>query len=261
MEVHHHPGTDKKRFKEYFVEFLMIFLAVSLGFFAESFREHLVEKKREKDYMKEIMENLKYDTIRCSKNLVEDIQDISGLDSLRTELKEGLHDKINGNALYYYAIKYTNDFGLAVFNTSAITELKNSGSLRLIANKKLVNEISDYYERKLVATNYFIPSALGKDDFLHAKNDLFSMVDLDDYLQSLDSLSNGSTSNVYDYRQILQRVPPLKLLNSDTKSFERFYTELYKFEVELKRYAFWLNYVRKEAVKLMGKIREEYHLN
>ena len=260
MEVHHSSHSGKT-FKDYFFEFLMLFLAVTLGFFAESLREHIVEKKREKDYMKEIVENLIYDTTRCSRNLVENTRDVSGLDSLRTELKEAIAGKVNGNALYYYTMKYTGDFGLAVFNTSAITELKNSGSLRLIGNKKLVNEISDYYERKLIAANYFIPSALSRDAFMNAKNELFSMVGLDDYLQSLDSTSNGINSIEYDYRKILGQSPALKLLNSDPKSFERFYTELYKFEVELKRYVFWLKYVRTEAIKLIDMIRLEYHLN
>ena len=259
MEIHHSSHSGKT-FKGYFFEFLMLFLAVTLGFFAESLREHIVEKKREKDYMKEIVENLIYDTTRCSRNLGENIRDVSGLDSLRTELKEAIGGKINSNALYYYTLKFTGDFGIAVFNTSAITELKNSGSLRLIANKELVNELSDYYERKLIAANFFIPISLGSAAFGDAKNELFSMVDLDDYLQSLDSISNGSTPITYDYSRILRRVPTLKLLNADPKSLERFYTLSYKFEVELKRYIFWLNYVRAEAVKLMNRIREEYHL-
>ena len=153
MEVHHHPDLHHKRkkFKEYFLEFLMIFLAVTLGFFAESYREHLVERKREKEYMKEIVQNLQYDSIRCSVNATGNYNILRGMDSLRNELKKTILGAANANAVYYFALEYTGNFSRAVFNTSAITELKSSGSLRLIENKTIVGEIADYYERKLTA--------------------------------------------------------------------------------------------------------------
>jgi len=93
MEVHHHPHPGKKKFKEYFLEFLMIFLAVTLGFFAEQLRERSAEKTKEKEYMREIIENLKYDTTRCTLNALENVQEQAGLDSLRAEMKEELMGK------------------------------------------------------------------------------------------------------------------------------------------------------------------------
>src|SRR5579863_9590326 len=109
MEVHHHPDVHhkKKNFKEYFLEFLMIFLAVTMGFFAESIREHLVEKSKEKGYMREIVENLKYDTIRCRVNAKKNLNLIAGMDSLRNELKQAIKGNINANALYYFSLKYS----------------------------------------------------------------------------------------------------------------------------------------------------------
>ena len=80
MEVHHHPHVEKKNFKEYFLEFLMIFLAVTMGFFAEQIREHFVDNAKVKQYMKEIVENLKYDTTRCSVNALSNIEIQKGLD-------------------------------------------------------------------------------------------------------------------------------------------------------------------------------------
>ena len=68
MEVHHNPHVKKKNFKEYFFEFLMIFLAVTLGFFAEQMREYFADSERGKEYMQEIVQNLGYDTVRCSLN-------------------------------------------------------------------------------------------------------------------------------------------------------------------------------------------------
>jgi hypothetical protein len=61
MEVHHHPGIEKKNFMQYFLEFLMIFLAVTLGFFAESLREHLHNNEIAKESIQSMVEDLRSD--------------------------------------------------------------------------------------------------------------------------------------------------------------------------------------------------------
>src|SRR5436305_4026730 len=134
MEVHHHPDLhhERKKFKVYLLEFLMIFLAVTMGFFAESFREHISEKNMERQYMREVVENLKYDTVRCNGNTELNEELIRGMDSLRNEIKLAIHGNINSNTLYYYSLMYSGKYAVAVFNTSAIKEFKSSGSLRLV---------------------------------------------------------------------------------------------------------------------------------
>ena len=238
----------------------MLFLAVTLGFFAESYREHVVEKRREKEYMKEIIENLKYDTLRCVLNAETNIEVCAGLDSLRKELKEAIGGKINGNALYYLAINYVGNIGRAVFNTSAITELKNSGSLRLIQNKNLVEEIADYYERKTFAAQQFLPSSFQMDALRQAANRFFSLLPLDDYVNSFDSISKTNYNNSYDYKNILEHSPPLSLLNKDPKELELFYTEVVQHEMRIKQYNFWLLYCKNAAEKIITNIQQEYHL-
>jgi hypothetical protein len=73
------------------------------------------------------VENLKYDTIRCRVNAERNVLLWSGLDSLRNELKQAIEGNINANALYYFSFQYTGKANRAAFNTSTITELKNSG--------------------------------------------------------------------------------------------------------------------------------------
>ena len=51
----------------------MLFIAVFCGFLAELQLEHKIEKNKEIDYMKGIVENLKYDIIRCDKNTQNNI--------------------------------------------------------------------------------------------------------------------------------------------------------------------------------------------
>ncbi len=257
MEIHHHPTVEKKNFKEYFLEFLMIFLAVTLGFFAESYREHLVEKSKEKEYMKEIVENLKYDTIRCRVNAENNVLLFAGMDSLRNELKQAIKGNINANALYYFSFQYTGKFNQAVFNTSTITELKNSGSLRLIENKKIVDEIADYYERKIIATQHFLPDS---KDVVTISEEFFSLIGLDDYIQSYDSISSQTYESNYNYQKLLQHLPALHLKTTNPTEFERFYTKASEYEIVLKNYNFWLQYTRNAAVKLIADIQKAYHL-
>jgi hypothetical protein len=260
MEVHHHPGehTAGKKFWEYFLEFLMIFLAVTMGFLAESLREHIVEKKREKEYMKEIVENLKYDTLRCKLNAANNIIIASGLDSLRNGIKEAVLGKINGNEMYYFVLHYAGQLGRAVFNTSAITELKNSGSLRLIKNKKIVEEVADYYERKILAAESFRPTQDHVDALQKTITGFFSLLELDDYVQSFDNVRQNTYTNDYDYQLILQHTPALKLLKSDPEGLERLYTEVSQFEIKLKQYNFWLYFCKEAATKLITDIKKEY---
>ena len=262
MEVHHHPDLHHKRkkIKEYFLEFLMIFLAVTLGFFAESYREHLVERKREKEYMKEIVQNLEYDSLRCSLNMQNNYEIFAGMDSLRVELKKAVHGEINGNTIYYLTLKYAGNTGRAVFNTSAITELKNSGSLRLIENKTLVNELADYYERKLTASEAYLPTKAQVADLQKTQNEFITLLDLEDYIQSFDHFVDKTYTTGYNYREILKHKPALQLLKTDPISLERFYTSVSQFEIQNRNYNFWLEFDKKAAQKLIAGIKKEYHL-
>jgi hypothetical protein len=260
MEVHHHPNVEKKNFKEYFLEFLMIFLAVTLGFFAESYRERLVENTRAKDYMKEMVENLKYDTIRCELNARSNISIISGLDSLRGELKKAVRGNIDGNALYYFTLQYLGKVGHAAFNTSAITELKNSGSLRLIENKKLVDELADYYERKVYAAGSFLPTSEQVNALEKIKNEFFGFLGLDDYIQSFSYIGKSNYANIYDYGNILRHKPALQLLKREPVDLEMLYTQISEFEIKIKYYNYWLSYCKGAAEKLIGGIQKQYDL-
>lgn len=260
MEVHSHTHTARKKWTHYLWEFLMLFLAVFCGFLAENQREHMIESRRVKESMKEVVENLKYDTVRCSKNSASNVQYALGIDSLRSELRKAISGQVNGNALYYFTLLYTGNFGQAVFNTSAITELKNSGSLRLIENKKLVVGMADYYERKVFAAKDFMPSKEQVDALQKTINDFFNLLHLDDYIESFNNITPKDYYNTYNYKDILKHEPALQLLNSDPKELEKLYTQISQFEIQLKKYNFWLNYNKETAEKLIDEIQQEYHL-
>ena len=146
MEVHAHTHTARKKWTHYFWEFLMLFLAVFCGFLAEYQLEHKIEKDREKQFIQSFIEDLETDTAAINKNLL--FRKIKGnqLDSLIDLLSE---KKIKGyeHELYYLGrmLVRTNRFQS---NDRTITQLKFSGSLRLIRNENAADSIISY--QKLV---------------------------------------------------------------------------------------------------------------
>lgn len=138
MEVHHHAHAPKK-WKEYITEFVMLFAAVTLGFIAENLREHQIENNRAKEYLELFKTEIKRNN--------------TAIDSV---LKFGTPVLIQNEKLYFslYADKnlsneaIANSLDLMVYrfsNDKRIFELmKNSGSLRYIKDKKLIEEINAY---------------------------------------------------------------------------------------------------------------------
>lgn len=146
MEVHHHTHAahGKKNWKSYFWEFLMLFLAVFCGFLAEYQLEHKIERDREKKFIQTFIEDLQLDTSAINNNLAFQKRKRDQLDSLTYLLRE---QKIKGyeNELYYLGrilVRTTR------FQSSdrTITQLKYSGSLRLIRNANAADSIMSYHK-------------------------------------------------------------------------------------------------------------------
>ena len=152
MEVHAHTHTARKKFTHYLWEFLMLFLAVFCGFLAEYQLEHIIEHSKEKQFIKSFIEDLKTDT--ASIRLIIDFRKkkMEQLDSLTFLLR---NQKIKGyeSDLYYYGrlLIRTTRFQS---NDRTITQLKNSGSLRLIRNEQAADSMVSYQKLvELVVSN------------------------------------------------------------------------------------------------------------
>jgi hypothetical protein len=153
MEVHHHahdPAAPhhKKNWKSYFWEFLMLFLAVFCGFLAEYQLEHVIENSREKQFIRSYIEDLKTDTASINRNLIYQKRRKEQLDSMMIFLET---QTIRGNEGEFYYL------GRVLIRTvrfqpsdRTITQLKNSGALRLIRNEKAADSIISY--QKLAET-------------------------------------------------------------------------------------------------------------
>ncbi len=256
MEVHHHPHIEKKNFKEYLLEGLMIFLAVSMGFIAENIREHITEKKQVKEYMKAIVENLWYDTVRMNRNTVINAATCFSLDSLRQEILEARGGKINSNKLYYFQAKSFSISGV-VFNTSAISQLKNSGVLRLIENRKLVEKMDDYYQRRISAAEGAKPSIEANVERQRLIDGIFSK----EYLElKVENREDAWRPVVTDYANLLSMVPAPKLLKTNPGDFQQLYNMAWRHENSLISYNRFIFYARELADELIIEIQKEYHL-
>lgn len=143
MEVHKHPHhvTHKKKWGEYLLEFVMLFLAVFLGFVAENIREHQVEHKREKEYIASLIKDVELDT--ASLHLTYNIRKkyINYFDSLVFLLKQNEKSKLND--IYFYA-RFLGRIKEFKYHDRTIQQLKSSGSLRLIRNRKVADSITIY---------------------------------------------------------------------------------------------------------------------
>jgi hypothetical protein len=141
MEVHAHTHTARKKWTHYFWEFLMLFLAVFCGFMAENFREHQIEHKREKAYIISLIKDVELDT--ASLRLTYDVRKkyINYFDSLVYLLRQ--NDKSKLNDIYFYA-RFLGRINEFKYHDRTIQQLKSSGSLRLIRNKKAADSITIY---------------------------------------------------------------------------------------------------------------------
>ncbi len=142
MEVHAHTHTARKKWTHYFWEFLMLFLAVFCGFLAEYQLEHKIEKEREKIYMNSLYQDLKSDTLNLGVLLKNTKDDIDNYDSLFNIFRSKQYQQETSGA-YFFGRKLVT---IRVFypTNGTTTQLENSGGLRLIRSRAIVDSIQSY---------------------------------------------------------------------------------------------------------------------
>ena len=144
MEVHAHTHTARKKWTHYFWEFLMLFLAVTLGFFVENQREHYIEHQREKQFIRSLFNDVISDTANIAK--------IIHARTVKEQMLDSVSNMMNSSRpadfikqIYPYAILIGRTLPYRfVPNDGTMQQLKNSGALRLIRNRAVVDSISKY---------------------------------------------------------------------------------------------------------------------
>ena len=141
MEVHAHSHTARKKWTHYLWEFLMLFLAVFCGFLAEYKLEQTIEHHKEREYIESMMEDLQNDTTKLSQLNIALVNIENSIDTIfmyYDDMPNGANPILfrNINAIYGYHI--------FIYSDRTIQQLKSSGGMRLIKNKKAANGIMDY---------------------------------------------------------------------------------------------------------------------
>ena len=154
MEIHHHSNSHgKKNWKSYIWEFLMLFLAVFCGFLAEYQLEHKIERDREKEYILSMIEDATTDIVNIHTAIALNTKRIYNLDSLANKSFNYGLPGIDDPSLYklFQSCLRHPDFVSPTERT--MTQLMNSGGMRLLQNKTAVDSILQYDDFAKKLTN------------------------------------------------------------------------------------------------------------
>lgn len=241
MEVHHHTHHPKK-WKEYITEFIMLFAAVTLGFFAENQREHLVERHREKQYIQSLYEDLKKDTSMLNTIITYNDLQINKIDTVNKIIKDGIWNDSTLKLIYRANLKTLGNIRLSL-NERTSSQLKNSGSMRLIENQKISNTISEYWELAELTKNLATATEELK---LKAREKSYSIFDQLYY----EDTSIGRVSN------------NPKLMTTDTYTLKEYSNRLNHIRNSIKNVHLpFIVRLNKKASEILVELKKEYQLN
>jgi hypothetical protein len=144
MDVHHHPHVHhSKKWKDYLFEFFMLFLAVMAGFFVENKREIYIEKKRAGQYSRQLLADLRSDSLLFENRN----RDVRAMREGHKKLIYQLTQKPNSTDTEILETLLPLAF-VFDFPTTATTysQMKTSGALRYIENEQLIIHLRDCYD-------------------------------------------------------------------------------------------------------------------
>ncbi|MDQ6756376.1 MAG: hypothetical protein M3004_05530 [Bacteroidota bacterium] len=246
MEVHKHPHhvTHKKKWGEYLLEFFMLFLAVFLGFVAENVREGVVEQHREKEYVISIYNDLKKDTISINDGINAFTSITNTEDSMLACLK--INPPEIGKLNRLISKDFWNFTGFS-YNNKTIEQLKNSGNLRLIRNKIVLDSILLYDN----IMNAFVMQQYGD-----LKNAMFS------YKNDESKVVNYSQLNqtpLFDSIDLNKTINP-SFISKNAETIANYYNKLFLHAALNRTFLRTLKRGKSKALLLLLLIKKEYHL-
>ena len=121
----------------------MLFLAVFCGFLAEYQLEHKIERDREKQYMRSMIKDLEKDINNIDISFTQKNKDIQVADSLMQFLTARDYREYT-KYIYFLARRYSISLSPFHLTDGTLTQLKNSGGLRLIHNQAIVDSLQAY---------------------------------------------------------------------------------------------------------------------
>lgn len=233
MEIHHpHGSHHERKLKDYFFEFFMLFLAVTAGFFMENLREKLVERHKEHQYISSLMRDLQEDTTSIRSIIAENEKQIKGIDSILVLLENPLTDSTT-RKLYFQTNTHLNKLQEFTVREVTITQLRNSGGLRLIDNKSVSDSIVYYY---------------GTFES-HSEQQTFNYKLLQELMEMQMKL--------FDFSAFKLKSRKMTFPASETKEF---YNRIIVYHAMLRYEVGWLKDYQKSGFSLISVLKKEYNL-
>jgi hypothetical protein len=247
MEVHQHTHTPRKKWTHYFWEFLMLFLAVTLGFFVENQREHYIEHQRERQFIRSLFNDIKTDTANISTIINARTVKERMIDSLSKMMNSTRRSDFM-NPIYPYAVLVGRTLPYRFIpNDGTMQQLKNSGALRLIRNRVVVDSIAKYdiNVRNIIGQNGVEENLI--EQYRTAASKIFDAIAfnkmMDENAALVKPVPENTTFQPYSGRELSEWNYRLYGLNGINKANRRD-----------------LRLLLKQATKLLVLLKKEYHL-
>jgi hypothetical protein len=250
MEGHQHSHSARKKWQHYFWEFFMLFLAVTLGFFVENIREHLADRKKEKSYISSLIADLENDTTTIRQVTKVDFKLLHGKDSLVDLLSNFKdNDSIIRKGYRYYFFYATSRFEMT-FNERTMSQLLNTGNMRLIHRQSISDSIMDY--------NFLVKyaQAQGKayeeafNRTLDFSNNIFDFTYTRNYMHEDYSITP----------KLLSPDIPFILLTKDPATIKKYTILLTMLQGILEQNLIILRTVKEKANRLIALLQKEYNM-
>jgi hypothetical protein len=248
MEVHHHAHNPGKKWTHYFWEFLMLFLAVFCGFLAENKREKIVERHRERDYIMSMIEDLQTDTANLSL-IIEGFGIIENrFDSTLRGFSQGSQN-FSENWTKKFILTFRGGFPDFYQSDRTIQQLKNSGGMRLIINKKAALGIVNYDEEVKDVDLELTSLSNAQDRYIEEVLNVWSMNKM---------FSDAGVSSWAKNRDI--SIHKNYWIKTDPLTFEHLFNRLSEYNEAAVRMNRIFKNLRTKAVALMELLKKEYDL-
>ncbi len=250
MEVHHHAHHGgKKNWKSYIWEFLMLFFAVFCGFLAEYQLEHKIERDREKQYVESMIADMKDDAAKIKRSISFCTTQVAAFDSLLQNIYQTPYTDSSLRMMYYLQRKYTSSRNPVAFNKRTISQLKNSGGLRLIQNKAASDSIIIYEE------------ACEKAEAQEAYFANFRMGKVNDFTIQLFDSKYIANYDRFTISNILKDSTTISLLSNDEKLIKQYGNSMYFSRGTLLTYIEMLKGIENKIPLIIKFFEDQYHLD
>jgi hypothetical protein len=248
MEVHHHAHHEgKKNWKSYVWEFLMLFFAVFCGFLAQNFLEHRLEKEKGNQYVRSMIEDIISDSTKINQSFEFTEKQQLGLDSLSVLFNNPPYNDSIIKRMYILMLKYTMNDANVAFTKRTVSQLKNSGGMRLISNKISADEITKYTEgaEDIESQGEFFKN-IALNEIIKRNNKIF-------YLKYIKGVTRKNIDS-------FMMKTPIKLANNNENLLIEYSNQLFFTSGVLINYNNTLTNFKAEIPKTIEILKKENHI-